>query len=90
MEIGVAPPLAVGFVAGVTSAASAALLGGGFVVAFLAYSFGGAAGIVGAAALAARQADEGGDPGGRARDVAREEAPSGALHAYAGARSPGR
>lgn len=92
-EAGIAPPLTVGFVAGVASASCAAVLGGGFVIAFLAYSVGGAAGIVGAAALAASRLSDDGDDDGRARARRREEtreAHPNALPAFAGAAAPGR
>lgn len=90
-EAGIAPPLTVGFVAGVASASCAALLGGGVFLAFLAYSLGGAAGIVGAAALAASRVSDDGDDDGRARARTRDEAAElhgHALPAFAGA--PGR
>lgn len=92
MEIGVAPPLTFGFIAGTASAAGAVILGGGILGAFLAYSLVGAAGIVGAAALAAhRAADDGDDGEARARERERqEELPPYALPAYAGAHAPGR
>ena len=94
MDIGVAPPLTVGFVAGVASATGAVILGGGVLGALLAYSVGGAAGIVGAAAWAARAMSDDGD-GGQGRDRARDHAaahdmPADALPAFAGAALPGR
>lgn len=92
MEIGVAPPLTFGFIAGATAAAGTAILGGGLIGAFLAYSLVGAGGIVGGAMLAARNLSDDGDDGGVRADKRQEapDMPAYAQPAFAGAHAPGR
>ncbi|MGG7567489.1 hypothetical protein ACQ5SO_15170 [Rhodovulum sp. DZ06] len=92
MDIGVAPPLTVGFIVGASAAAGTLVLGGGVLGAFLAYSLVGAAGIVGGAMLAAhRLSDDGDDDDARVRKRQEEaELHPYAQAAFAGARAPGR